>query len=73
MKGPAPSEDDTAHFWADEKGAVFDPTKGQLKDSYKYKGEEIKAKENLEDIIKDSLFKKLPEKNQVKIRKLLIK
>lgn len=73
MKGKPPHEgkEDTAHFWTeDKKGNVYDPTASQLEKGYEYKGKAVDAKKNIDYVIKDKLFKKLPKKDQKTIKEI---
>jgi len=70
-KGKGKHKEDTAHFWAeDKKGNIFDPTASQLEKDYDYKGKVVDAKKNIDFVIKDRLFKKLPEKDQETIKEI---
>lgn len=74
MKGPPPHKGkykkDTAHFWAeDKKGNIYDTTASQLEKDYDYKGKTVDAKKNIDYVVKDKLFSKLPKEDQEIIEK----
>jgi len=60
--------EDTAHFWTeDEDGNIIDPTAGQYHSSKYSEGSPVSLEANLEDVVKDPLFKTLPYQDQEKI------
>jgi len=68
---------ETAHFWIeDQHGEIIDPTISYWKKIYKkkilpyWKIREVDVKKNLDYVIDDPLFKKLPNKTQKKIKSM---
>ena len=66
---------DSAHFWAEDKDGIrYDPTVHQYKKDGKYfGGEEIDPIKNINDILKDKLFRRLSKVDQDKIKKMAAK
>lgn len=59
---------DTAHFWTeDEDGNIIDPTAAQYHGGEYSGGAPVSLEANLEDVVKDPLFKTLPSDDQERI------
>lgn len=61
-------EKDTGHFWVeDEKGRIIDPTAGQYPKGRNFGGAPVSLAGNLDEVVKDPLFKTLSADDQEKI------
>jgi len=70
MKKGSPIKDGIAHFWTENDGEIFDPTSKQVPKDYEYKGKSVNVKKNIDEVIEDPLFKKLPKEDQEVIEKM---
>jgi len=62
------SKEDTAHFYVqDEDGEITDPTAAQYPTGHLIEGDPVSAIANIDYVIKNPLFKTLPEEYQKRI------